>query len=279
MLLRLARAHVMVDLDAYFARIRYAGSRAPTLPTLHALTAAHAQTIPFENLDVLLGRGISLDAEAVFDKLVRRERGGYCFEQNGLLLQVLEAMGYRVVPRGARVRIDRPRADTPARTHMFLQVEIGGVRWLTDVGVGALSLTAAIRLDAEGEQATPHEPRRIIREDGRWFHQARLGTTWTDVYEFTYDEMPPIDREVANWFTSAHPGSHFKNRLIVARAAPDGGRMTLLNGELKVRGRDGRAEVRPVATAEALLAVLESEFGLRFPAETRFGPPGSPWPV
>ena len=91
--------------------------------------------------------------------------------------------------------------------------------------------------------------------------------------------MPPIDREVANWFTSAHPGSHFKNRLIVARAAPDGRRLTLVNDELKIRGRDGRAEARPVASAEALLALLEAEFGLRFPAETRFGPPGSPWPV
>jgi len=273
----------MVDLDAYFARIGYAGSPAPTLATLHALTAAHTQAIPFENLDVLLGRGIALGADALFDKLVRRERGGYCFEQNGLFLQVLEALGFRVQPRGARVRIDRARAETPPRTHMFLQVEIDGVRWLTDVGVGGLSLTAAIRLDAEGEQATPHEPRRIIREDereeGRWFHQALLGGVWTDVYEFTHEAMPPIDREVANWFTSAHPGSHFKNRLIVARAAPDGRRLTLLNDELKIRGRDGRAEARRVGSAEALLVLLQAEFGLRFPAETRFGPPGSPWPV
>jgi N-hydroxyarylamine O-acetyltransferase len=273
----------MVDLEAYFARIGYEGERAPTLATLHALTAAHAQAIPFENLDVLLGRGIALQAEAVFDKLVHRRRGGYCFEQNGLFLQVLEAMGFRVAARAARVRIDRPRSETPPRTHMFLQVELDGVRWLTDVGVGGLSLTSAIRLDVAGEQATPHEPRRIVCEAGphgeRWFHQARLGDLWTDVYEFTDEEMPPIDREVANWFTSAHPGSHFKNRLIVARAAPDGRRLTLVNDELKVRGRDGRAEQRKVATAEALLAVLESEFGLRFPGETRFGPPGSPWPV
>jgi arylamine N-acetyltransferase len=89
----------MFDLEAYFARIGYAGSRAPTLATLHALTAAHTQTIPFENLDVLLGRPIELGAEVVFDKLVRRGRGGYCFEQNGLFLQVLEAMGFRVQDR------------------------------------------------------------------------------------------------------------------------------------------------------------------------------------
>jgi N-hydroxyarylamine O-acetyltransferase len=142
---------------------------------------------------------------------------------------------------------------------------------LTDVGVGALSLTAAIRFGVEGEQPTPHEPRRLVREDGRWFHQARLGDTWTDVYEFTGEEMPPIDRELANWFTSTHPRSHFLGRLIVARAAPDGRRITLQNSDLKVRDRDGRAAVQTVASPEELLVVLAEKFGLHFPPETRFG--------
>ncbi|HVV50527.1 MAG TPA: arylamine N-acetyltransferase [Polyangia bacterium] len=268
----------MLDLDAYFARIGYAGPRAPTLETLRGLTAAHATAIPFENLDVLLGRPIALEPEALFDKLVARRRGGYCFEQNGLLLRVLEELGFSVRPLSARVRIDRPRAETPPRTHVFLQVTLGGQRWLTDVGVGALSLTAPVRFGVEGEQATPHEPRRLVREGDLWFHQARLGVVWSDVYEFTGEEMPRVDREVGNWFTSAHPASHFRGRLMVARAAPDGRRLALVNGELKLRARDGRAETRPVGSPEALLEVLASEFGLVFPPETRFGPPGSPWP-
>jgi N-hydroxyarylamine O-acetyltransferase len=272
----------MLDLDAYLARIGYRGSRAPTLATLHGLTAAHTQAIPFENLDVLLGRGIELDIQRVFDKLVHRRRGGYCFEQNGLFLWVLQTLGFQARPLSARVRIDRPRTATPARTHMFLQVDVDGQSWLTDVGVGGLSLTAALRLDhGDGEQATPHEPRRIVREGGLWFHQARLGPDpvhdWVDVYEFTGEEMPPIDREVASWFTSAHPQSHFRNRLIVARATPTG-RLTLLDGQLKSRGADGRAEVRAVPSPDALLAVLKDDFGLEFPPGTRFGPPGSPWP-
>src|SRR5689334_22686545 len=110
----------MFDLDSYLARIGYDGPRAPTLPVLRALTAAHTQAIPFENLDVLLGRRIDLAIDAVFDKLVRRRRGGYCFEQNGLLLQVLQALGFEARPVSARVRIDRPRTDTPPRTHMFV---------------------------------------------------------------------------------------------------------------------------------------------------------------
>jgi N-hydroxyarylamine O-acetyltransferase len=262
----------MFDLEAYLARIAYAGPRAPTVDVLHALVAAHAQAIPFENLDVLLGRGIDLASDALFDKLVRRRRGGYCFEQNSLFMEALAALGFRVTPLSARVRIDRPREFLPPRTHLFLRVELDGQSWLADVGVGALSLTRAIRFDVEGEQPTPHEPRRIVREGDRWFHQARLGDSWTDVYEFTGEEMPPVDREVANWFTSAHPQSHFRNRLIVARAAPEGRRVTLQNDGLKIRERDGSATVRTIASPQELLVVLREHFGLDFPPETRFSP-------
>jgi N-hydroxyarylamine O-acetyltransferase len=152
------------DLAAYFSRIGYRGPRTPTVEVLHALTAAHAQTIPFENLDVLLGRGIDLAPEAVFDKLVRRRRGGYCFEHNGLFFDVLTALGFAVRPLSARGRILPPQGQIPPRTHMLLEVHIGGERWLTDVGVGALSLTSAIRFAIDEEQHTPHEPRRIVRE-------------------------------------------------------------------------------------------------------------------
>src|SRR4051812_14228187 len=107
-----------LDLDAYCARIGYDGPRTPTLSTLHAITAAHTRSIPFENLDVLLGCGIDIAPAAIFDKLVARRRGGYCFEQNGLLLAVLEALGFQVAPISARVRWQRPRDFTPPRTHV-----------------------------------------------------------------------------------------------------------------------------------------------------------------
>jgi len=213
-----------IDLDAYFARIAYAGPRMPTLETLDAITAHHTTAIPFENLDVLLGREISLEPAALQRKLILERRGGYCFEQNSLLLLVLQKLGFVAAPLSARVRWQRPRDFTPPRTHVFIRVDLDGEKWLTDVGVGGLSLTSAIRLNTAAEQSTPHEPRRIIHEDGRFFHQVRFGADWHDVCEFTGEEMPLIDREVANWFTSSHPQSHFKNRLIAARAAPAGER-------------------------------------------------------
>ncbi|MEO8798486.1 MAG: arylamine N-acetyltransferase, partial [Polyangiaceae bacterium] len=170
----------MIDLDAYFERIGYSGPRAPILETLNAIMCAHVQTIPFENLDVLLGLPIDLEPSALERKLVHERRGGYCFEQNTLLLAVLSDLGFKVRPLSARVRYQRTRDFTPPRTHVFVRVELGE-SWLADVGVGAMSLTSALRLDEEGTQSTPHEPRRLLRENGLIYHQVRLGDEWLDV--------------------------------------------------------------------------------------------------
>ena len=266
------------DLDAYFARIHHEGSREPTLATLNAIVSAHAQAIPFENLDVLLGRPIGLEPEAISRKLIHGRRGGYCFEQNGLLLLVLESLGFQAAPLGARVRLQRPRDFTPTRTHLFVRVEIAGESWLADVGIGSFSLTSAIRLDTDAEQPTPHEPRRIVREGARLFHQVRLGSEWQDVCEFTLEEMPPIDRELANWWTSTHPTSKFRQTLGVARAAPAGTRFTLQNCEFTVRQADGRADTRVLGSPAELLDVLARHFELHFPADTQFTCPGLVWP-
>lgn len=268
-----------MNLAAYFQRIGYRGRYQPDLVLLSALTASHTQSIPFENLDVLLARPISLEPEALFQKLVVERRGGYCFEQNGLFLEVLRELGFQVTPISARVRLQRPRDFTPPRTHVFLRVELDSESWLTDVGVGGLSLTSPLRLAERGEQATLHEPRRIVWEDGRFFHQARFGAEWQDVCEFTLEEMPPIDRELGHWYTSAHPNSHFKNRLLVARAAPEGQRLTILNDQFTLRERHGTAITRQIASAEELLELLLKQFGLSFPSGTRFGEGGSLWPV
>jgi N-hydroxyarylamine O-acetyltransferase len=268
----------VIDLDRYFARIGHRGSRAPTLATLNDIVRAHVETIPFENLDVLLGRRIDLDPAAIERKLVHDRRGGYCFEQNALLLTVLTALGFEARPLSARVRFQRPRDFIPTRTHLLVRVELGE-SWLVDVGVGGMSLTSAIRLGTDEPQPTPHDTRRLVEDGGVVFHQLQVGNEWHDVYELTLEEMPPIDREVANWYTSTHPASHFKTRLWVARALPEGGRLGLLNRELTVRGRDGQVERRMLASPDELLAVLADSFGLVFPAGTRFACDALDWPT
>ena len=268
----------MIDLDRYFARIGYRGPRTPTLETLNGIAAAHVQTIPFENLDVLLGRRIDVDPAAIERKLVGDRRGGYCFEQNALLLTVLTALGFEARPLSARVRYQRPRDFMPARTHLCVRVELDGP-WLADVGIGGLSMSSAIRLVLDEPQPTPHETRRLVKDGNVLFHQVLFGTEWHDLYELTLEEMPPIDREVANWYTSTHPASHFKSRLTAARALPDGGRLSLLNRDLTVRSRDGSAEHHQVQSPDELLDVLDRRFGLSFPPGTRFPCDALDWPA
>ncbi len=265
------------DLDAYFARIGYAGPRTPSVQSLRALHLHHALAVPFENLDVLLGRRISLEPAAIFQKIVTNRRGGYCFEQNSLFRDVLRALGFVVTPYLARVRWRVPPETGTPLTHMVLHVEADGQTWLADVGFGSVGITAPLALHTEAEQSTPHEPRRLLRRGPLIVQQILLEGAWGDVYQYAPDPPPPIDFEVGNWFSCSHPRAHFTNTLVVARALPDG-RVTLLNRERTRRLADGRAEKRELATPDELLDVLRRDFGLDFAPGTRFGTPGSPWP-
>ena len=272
-----------VDIDAYFNRIGYGGSASPTKATLDRIVELHTRTIPFENFDVLLGRRIQVDAASVEAKLVGQRRGGYCFEQNTLLLHVLLGLGFDVRPISARVRYQKPRDLTPPRSHLCLIVRIDGEDWLADVGVGGLSLTCALRLVLDEPQETPHDTRRLVSA-GDWrsmdqrapdavlYHQARLGEAWEDVAEFTLETMHPVDVEMANWFTNMHPQSHFRDRLTVARSTEEG-RLTIVNRELRKRGRDGQVATRALTGDAELLRSLKDEFGLELPAGTRFVDP------
>ncbi|MBN9475422.1 MAG: hypothetical protein ABS43_01855 [Bordetella sp. SCN 67-23] len=256
------------NIDTYLARLSYQGSRQPSAAVLDALTCAHSQSIPFENIDVLLGRTIDLEPQSLYDKLVAGRRGGYCFELNGLFLELLTRLGFEVRPLGARVRLGTTdRSILPQRTHLTLAVAIDGHDWITDVGVGATSLTRALRLEDGVTQATPHDMRRLVREDGKWFHQVLHAGQWVDVYEFTGDDMPMVDRQVANWYTSTHPSSHFLQGLTAALALPEGRRVTLSGRILKIREPDGHAWEQVLDDPQALQAALHGHFGIDLPIE------------
>jgi N-hydroxyarylamine O-acetyltransferase len=270
-------AQPLVDLEAYFARIGYRGSREPTLSVLQQLYDRHSCTIPFENLDVLLGRGIRLDLASLEAKLVRDRRGGYCFEQNGLFAYVLHQLGYEVSTIAASVRWNVPAEVVLPRTHMTLVVRLDGIPHLVDVGFGGLALGAPIRLDTEDSQATAQHPRRVVRQGEFLMHQAWRNDMWLDVYRFSFEPHTAADYEMANWYTSTHPNSRFRNNLIVARAGADR-HWSILNREFNTRHVDGEVETRTMSDAEELLDVLRDTFGLDFPRGTRFGPPGSLWP-
>ena len=180
------------DLDAY--RLRIGLKAVPDAPValLTALQRAHRLAIPFENIDVRLGRGISLAPAAIFDKLVTRKRGGYCFEQNGLFLDALAAFGFEARPLLARVWLGTE--GVPPRTHTLNLVTIAGVPWIADAGFGG-SYTPPMAL-AEGEAMSPDGVRhRLTRDADHGWMLARMEGTggWVPQYSFTTDSVWPAD--------------------------------------------------------------------------------------
>ena len=252
-----------IDLDAYFARIGYAGPRVATLDTLRALHAAHPAAIAFENLDPLLGRAVPLDLASVQRKLVQQRRGGYCFETNGLFLAVLRTLGFAVTGLAARVLIGHA-PGTSRRSHMVLKVDLEQGPYIADVGLGSWTLSAPLNLAEEGEQQTPHGVFRIVRQEGFFEQQTKLDGEWRPLYRFTLEETYPQDYEVANWYTSAHPESQFRRRLMAARL-PEGRRLGMLDNRLSIHQPDGQTERRELKSAAEIARVLEEEFAIALP--------------
>ena len=256
----------MIDLHAYLQRIGYTGTLTRSHDVLEALHLAHATHIPFENLDILLGRPIRLDLGSLQAKLVLGRRGGYCFEQNLLFAGCLQALGFSVTQLAARVRY-RTRRVLP-RTHMLLLVDVDGSRWIADVGFGLAGLLTPLRF-AAGEAARQSAwTYRILQEADHWILQWLEDGSWMDLYEFSLAPQQLADYEMANHYTSTHPDSRFVQTLTVQRIAPEV-RYMLRNRELTTA--DGTSLTsRRVADDDELLDVLAGTFDLRFPAGTRF---------
>jgi N-hydroxyarylamine O-acetyltransferase len=161
------------DLDAYLARIGYAGPKAPTLSTLQAIHALQPAAIPFESLDPFLRRPVRLDLASLQQKLVGQRRGGYCFELNGLFAGALRALGFSITPLSGRVRWMAP-PDRPegARTHTLTRVDLADGAWLADVGFGGHLLAGPIRLERDIEQATPAATVRLVGKEPYFILQA-----------------------------------------------------------------------------------------------------------
>jgi len=229
-----------IDLDLYFSRIGYEGPRTATLAVLRELHHLHPLAIPFENLDPLGGRTVSLELPAIVSKLLERRRGGYCFEQNKLFAHVLMQLGFRVTPLIARVLWGREANAVAPRSHMLLRVEIDDTQWIADIGFGSASLTAPLRLEAGMPQRTHLEVFRLAdASHGALDLEVQSGDSWAKVYRFDLQRAKWIDYEVANWYTSTWPESHFVNSLIVCRVLPHG-RLALLNDRLTERAFDGQ---------------------------------------
>ena len=257
-----------LNLDRYFARIGYTGTPRPDLETLRTLTELHPAKIPFEAVDVFLGRPVDISPRAVQEKLVDGGRGGYCFEQNGLLERVLRVLGFSVEGLIGRVLWMRPPDAPPLPlTHMALRVTIDGERWLADVGFGTCVAGAPLRFDAaDAEQPTRHETFRLTRRGAWTLLEAQLPGGWHPLYMLSPEPPLEADYIAANWYTSTHPESAFRRELRVAMTIPDR-RTTLLNNRLTVRHVHGALDRRFLGERE-IADALVATFGLRLDAES-----------
>ncbi len=253
-----------LDLGAYLQRIGLAAAPSADLAGLRTLHLAHVTTIPFENLDIQMGLPIRLDLASLQDKLVRRRRGGYCFEQNTLFLAVLQSLGFAVIPCEARVRLGAP--EVLPRTHMLLLVRLDGAFWLCDVGFGGEGLLEPVPLDGEAHsqflntyRIVPEGPLRVL--------QSRHHGGWQDLYAFEPEPRFAVDFVMANHYTSTHPDSRFTKTLTAQLPGPEVRRIlrNLAYAELRGDQATGR-ELAP----EEVLPVLREAFGIEVPEAARF---------
>ncbi|MFB7193064.1 MULTISPECIES: arylamine N-acetyltransferase [Streptomyces] len=254
-----------LDLDAYLARTGFTGDVKPDLETLRALHRAHIASIPFENLEIMLGRPVDLDLAALQAKLVRQRRGGYCYEQNLLFAAVLERIGYPVKGLGARVRVGA--TSIRAVTHMLTRVTVeDGQEWLCDVGFGAQGLREPIPLRAGIEIRQGPWTFGLVPEDsGVLVLRSLRPGGWEEIYAFTLEERHPVDYVVMNHYTSTHPRSAFTHRPVVQRAAVDTQR-SLIDMRMSVEFPDGTRDERDVREGE-LMDLLAHEFGIELSDE------------
>ncbi|WP_410577195.1 arylamine N-acetyltransferase family protein [Amycolatopsis sp. lyj-108] len=237
-----------LDLDTYLGRIGQDRAK-PSAAALCELAKAHILAIPFENVDVVLEQHKGIALEDVIGKLVRRQRGGYCYEHGSLFAAAAEQLGYPVRRLVARVQ---PQKNGPY-THMTLVVEADGVGHLVDVGFGAGMLVPMPLVDgAVVDQAG--WPHRLVA-DGDWWRLQKLeGGDWTDLHAFTLTPMHRIDYEVYHHYTSTHPRSPFTGQLVVMRLE-EGLSRKLVGDEFIVERPDGTKETTKIPS-ERLDATL-----------------------
>ena len=249
-------------LTSYLTRIGVTRPPGPTLAALRELHAAHVSAIPFENLDILLGAGISLDLERIYAKLVTKRRGGYCFEHNTLFLSVLRDLGFSAAPLEARVRIGST-AVRP-RTHMVLVVRVGEDEWLADVGFGGEGPIEPVAMSPDRPSDLVH---RVVPEGSGHVLQMRSGGAWIDLYAFLPETVHPVDFEVANWYTSTYPESPFVRTLTAQRTTRDVRYVLRYPTYSEIRGDNVRT--REISRRD-LVPLLRDVFLIDVPADARF---------
>jgi N-hydroxyarylamine O-acetyltransferase len=258
----------LTHLALYLQRLGFDEPPAPTLENLRRLQLRHTGEFPFENLTTLSGEPVLIDLLSIEQKVLHDGRGGYCYELNNLFLALLQELGYDARAISGRVVMGQPEGAWTARTHRLSLVIIDDIRYITDVGFGGMVPTSPLLLDSRVEQLTPHEPYRIEPHVDGYTLRALVGDEWRPMYIFDLQRQEDIDFTVANWYVSTHPESSFARQLMVARTG-EGWRRTLNNGSFAIHRVGEDSERRQVSDVQALIELLQTEFGIRVPGHAQ----------
>jgi len=251
-----------MDVERYLRRVQYEGSTQPTAANLRDLHRRHLFTVPFENLDIALGTPIVLDPELLFDKIVVRRRGGFCYELNGLFCELLRAVGFSVNMLSARVR----HADGtygPEFDHMLLKVDLEEP-WLADVGFGESSVDPLPR--RSGATTNENGQRYSVRQSGgEWQLVKHLENDESTQYVFL--DIPHSMEEYEDMcvYHQTSSDSHFTRSRVCSLATPDG-RVTL-SGMRLIETRMGHREESTLRDKAELKHCLRDRFGIEFENE------------
>lgn len=245
-------------LDDYCRRIGFFGELKPELATVQALMQQHLKTIPFENLNVLAGKVISLQPDDIVEKLIHQQRGGYCYEMNGLFTMALTALGidYQwVAARPLFYPTKRPR------THAALIVNFDGVEWLLDLGFGSYGIREPMRLDLLDQHIQQGFDQFMLtqEDDSDIAVQALVDGTWVKQYGFNRSAVEWVDFAPANWMNSTHPDAIFTQKLVIVLFTKEGRK--ILSGNMFKEYKAGQL-TQIALQDEQLATVLKQDFNL-----------------
>lgn len=249
----------MIDISAYLARIAYSGLTMPTAEPLRAIHHAHLLAVPFENLDIALGRTILIDEAAIVRKIVEQRRGGFCYELNGAFAALLRALGFSVTLLSARVS-RAGGGEGPEFDHLTLRVD-RDEPWLADVGFGE-SFLEPLRMVPGTEQEDPAGKFRLQPlEERMQLEKLNPEGIWRRQYSFAQQPRKLEDfAAMCSYHQTSHE-SHFTQNSICTRPTRDG-RITLSGMKLIVT-RNGRRDETMLASGEERKRVLRELFGIR----------------
>jgi N-hydroxyarylamine O-acetyltransferase len=248
-----------MDTKAYLERINYAGPLEVNAETLSSLQVAHLRTVPFENLSIHSHEAIILNDEALFEKIVNRRRGGFCYELNGLFAGLLRGLGFAVTMLSARVANSEGTFGLDF-DHMTLQVALEDP-WLVDVGFGE-SFLEPLRLSDEREQIQGPKAYRVLRNSDYLTLMQRVDTTeWQSQYRFTLQSYQYQDYEEMCRYHQTSPHSHFTKARICSRATADG-RISLSEMRFITSTDEGARQERLLTNEEEYAIILRDQFGI-----------------